>query len=320
MSTIEKSQKSLHTWNKSLLIPAISLLLALVTVIFMGCSGSIGDQTKEPPAQVVVETRPTVNAEAVAASVTSEKTEIVLYLPEKEGKLGKKLVKWLGENDFTEVTIDVLDSVKPSQTTILYRANGRDVADRLGELLAVKEMQEWKDGDPNVTICVIPGDDFDDLNLFANPALPDGDMSVLNQRSAPLDDPVVSADDAKPDGIYISLVRCALSLYAGGELKGTWQCSVGLPSRATPRGKFRVVSMIKNPDWSWQGRIIPPGPKNGLGSRFLGISKPSYGIHGTNNPDSIGKALSHGCVRMHNRDVEALYDMVEVGTPVTIGD
>jgi hypothetical protein len=243
MSTTNKSQKNLFLLNKSLPIPAISLVLALVTVIFTGCSGSMGDQTKEPPAQVLAEPQTAVSTETVAVPVSPDKTAIVIYLPEKEGKLGKKLVKWLGENDFTEVTIDVLDSVKPSQTTILYRANGRDVADRLGELLAVKEMQEWKGSDPNVSISIIPGDDFDNINLFANPALPDGDMSVLHERSAPLDDPVTPASDAKPDGIYISLGRNALSYYVGGELKGTWQCSVGLPSRATPRGKFRVVSM-----------------------------------------------------------------------------
>jgi lipoprotein-anchoring transpeptidase ErfK/SrfK len=51
----------------------------------------------------------------------------------------------------------------------------------------------------------------------------------------------------------------------------------------------------------------------------LGINKPSYGIHGTNEPDSIGYSLSHGCVRLHNEDVEKLYEMVDIGTVVVIG-
>lgn len=306
--------------NKSLFMPAFLLLMVAVIVTFTGCTGSMGEQTKEPPAQALVEPLAALNTDVDAAPITPAKTVTVIYLPEKEKKLGKKLVKWLVENDFAEVTADILDSAKPSLTTILYQPNGKDTALKLAELLSVREIREWREGNMDATISVIPGDDFDDINLSANPALPDGDMSVLHERSAPLDSPVAPAGNAKPDGIYISVGRCALSLYAGGELKGTWQCAVGLPSRPTPKGKYRVVSMLKNPDWSWQGRSIPPGPKNGLGARFLGISKPSYGIHGTNNPDSIGKALSHGCVRMHNRDVEALYDMVEIGTPVNIGD
>ena len=63
---------------------------------------------------------------------------------------------------------------------------------------------------------------------------------------------------------------------------------------------------------------IPGGdPRNELGSRWIGF-KPSYGVHGTIFPESIGKAESHGCVRMNNKDVEELYGLVVVGTPVKI--
>jgi len=297
---------------KTIPLLAFSFLFILSLITMTGCRESNGQVTTD---SLAVPVRGVI----VATDEIGQETVVVL-LPASEKKLGKKLANWLMENGFDEVSTGVLDSEKPSHTTIYYQPNAKDTALKLAELLSVREVQEWKSGTLSATINIVPGDDFDDINLFANPALPDGEMSVLHERSAPLDDPVVPAGDTKPDGVYISLGRNALSLYAGGELKGTWQCAVGLPSRPTPKGKYRVVSMLKNPDWSWQGRSIPPGPKNGLGSRFLGISKPSYGIHGTNNPDSIGKALSHGCVRMHNRDVEALYDMVEVGTPVTIGD
>ncbi len=300
------------------LLPPLNQFLLLF--ILLGFCFAVGDVVHEP--DILSISNPVVDntTQAKEAGVTPVIIKTVVYCPAKQQKLGQKIVRWLEENGLIDVSADELESVKPSQTTIYYQPQGRDAALRIAELLSVRELQEWNNFTLAATVSVVPGDDFDDLNLFANPALPAGDMSVLHQRSAPLDDPVVPAGDAKPDGIYISLGRCALSFYAGGELKGTWQCAVGLPARPTPKGKFRVTSMLKNPDWSWQGKVIPPGAKNGLGSRFLGISKPSYGIHGTNNPDSIGKALSHGCVRMHNRDAEALYEMVEVGTPVTIGD
>jgi hypothetical protein len=314
-----KQQSGFLVRNKNCILVAFSFFIIPFTMTLTGCRESKGQAATA--ATVTLLREPVVATLEISNKDEEIRQEVItVLLPSNEKKLGKKLTAWLLENDFDNVSADVLDCVKPSQTTIYYLPESKETALRIAELLSVREVREWNAGAPVFTVSVIPGDDFDDINLFANPALAAGDMSVLHESSAPLDDPVAPSNNTKPDGIYISLGRCALSLYAGGELKGTWQCAVGLPSRPTPKGKFRVVSMLKNPDWSWQGRSIPPGPKNGLGTRFLGISKPSYGIHGTNDPESIGKALSHGCVRMHNRDVEALYDMVEIGTPVMIGD
>ena len=84
-----------------------------------------------------------------------------------------------------------------------------------------------------------------------------------------------------------------------------------------------MTEKLPNPVWykttsSGAKETIPPGdPKNELGTRWIGF-KPAYGIHGTIDPKSIGKAMSNGCVRMHNEDVEELYDLVVVGTPVKI--
>jgi lipoprotein-anchoring transpeptidase ErfK/SrfK len=304
--------------NRSIhrLFPALFLVLS--TLILPGLCFGTGSFSLVPDLFLMVIPDSDPIPVAQDAGVTPVIINTVVYCPAKQQKLAQKALRWLEENGLGDVSADVLDSPKPSRTTIYYQPQGKDTALRVAEILSVAEVREWDNFLLNATVCVVPGDDFDDINLFANPALPDGDMTVLHERSAPLDSPVVPADDAKPDGIYISLGRRALSFYEDGELKGTWLCAVGLPARPTPKGRFRVTSMLKNPDWSWQGRSIPPGPKNGLGSRFLGLSKPSYGIHGTNDPESIGKALSHGCVRMHNRDAEALYEMVAVGTPVTI--
>ena len=96
---------------------------------------------------------------------------------------------------------------------------------------------------------------------------------------------------------------------------------------ATPLGKFYISIKQKNPTWFWDGKKIPPGdPENALGTRWLGIENKDrttgghYGIHGTNDPESIGQNASHGCIRMHNKEVEELFDMVSLETRVKIFD
>jgi len=73
----------------------------------------------------------------------------------------------------------------------------------------------------------------------------------------------------------------------------------------TPRGTFTIINK----------QVNPGGP---FGTRWMGLSQPHYGIHGTNNPASIGTAASNGCIRMYNEDVNELFNLVSVGTPVTI--
>ena len=83
-----------------------------------------------------------------------------------------------------------------------------------------------------------------------------------------------------------------------------------------------MINKIVNPPWYKEpGVVIAAGdPKNVLGSRWIGISKPSYGIHGTVQPESIGQSVTEGCVRMKNSDVEELYAIVPEGTQVVIVD
>jgi len=87
----------------------------------------------------------------------------------------------------------------------------------------------------------------------------------------------------------------------------------------TPLGNFKIVNKLKNPPWYTAGTRVPAdSPKNVLGTRWMGISEKGYGIHGTINPASIGKQSTEGCIRMYNKEVEELFDLVPVGTPVTI--
>ncbi|WP_337995023.1 L,D-transpeptidase [Paenibacillus thermotolerans] len=92
----------------------------------------------------------------------------------------------------------------------------------------------------------------------------------------------------------------------------------------TPEGEFTIANKTKNP-W-YVRKNIPPGDKrNPFGSRWIGINVPNtggykYGIHGTNNPFSIGHSVSSGCIRMRNKDVEWLYRHIPLGTRVIIKD
>lgn len=96
-----------------------------------------------------------------------------------------------------------------------------------------------------------------------------------------------------------------LELYAGQSLLKRYPIAIGKKNTPTPQGKFTIASKLLHP-----GGVF--------GTRWLGLSLPRYGIHGTNNPASIGQSVSKGCIRLHNRDVEELFQKVEIGTPVTI--
>jgi lipoprotein-anchoring transpeptidase ErfK/SrfK len=116
-----------------------------------------------------------------------------------------------------------------------------------------------------------------------------------------------------------------LRIYRGTRLWREFGIAVGQSSWPTPIGTFRIVVMHRNPWWfppnsSWaQGSSpVPPGPGNPLGTRWMGLSAPGVGIHGTPDPASIGYSASHGCIRMHIPSAEWLFRRVTVGTPVYI--
>jgi lipoprotein-anchoring transpeptidase ErfK/SrfK len=117
----------------------------------------------------------------------------------------------------------------------------------------------------------------------------------------------------------------SLTLYRMGKKPVRFGVAVGQSAYPTPYGEFSVIAKVVDPTWTppnsdWaKGALpIPPGPNNPLGTRWIGISSPGVGIHGTNDPASIGYSVSHGCIRMQISDVEQLFEMVYQGTPVTI--
>lgn len=118
--------------------------------------------------------------------------------------------------------------------------------------------------------------------------------------------------------IVVSLEDRKLALIENGNLVKVYTVAVGKPSTPSPVGTFTIARRVKNPTYSHDGRVVPPGPGNPVGDRWMGLSIRGYGIHGTNAPNSIGKAASHGCIRMGKADIEDLFARVEVGDTVEL--
>ncbi|NLB88479.1 MAG: L,D-transpeptidase family protein [Syntrophomonadaceae bacterium] len=112
---------------------------------------------------------------------------------------------------------------------------------------------------------------------------------------------------AKLPRIHVDVDKRRLTFYNTDGTSKTYKVAVGRRSNPTPLGNWVITQKALNPG----------GP---FGARWMRLSVPwgGYGIHGTNNPSSIGKAVSHGCIRLYNEDVIEIYDLTPIGTPVTI--
>ncbi len=125
------------------------------------------------------------------------------------------------------------------------------------------------------------------------------------------------------DGIAINLTERGLYLYRDGSPIHYFPVAIGMQGWETPTGEFTIANKARNPTWfppSWavQEEPVPPGPENPLGDRWMGLSAKGYGLHATNRPSTVGRYASHGCMRMYPEQARQLFDLVKVGTPVTI--
>ncbi|MGH9723041.1 MAG: L,D-transpeptidase [Bryobacteraceae bacterium] len=118
--------------------------------------------------------------------------------------------------------------------------------------------------------------------------------------------------------IVISIADRKLALTEDGEVIRIYDIAVGAPKTPSPVGVFTIVNRIPNPTWWGPKEVVAPGKANPLGTRWMGLSQKGYGIHGTNNQRSIGRNVSHGCIRMRKADVEELFELVPVGVVVEL--
>jgi len=160
---------------------------------------------------------------------------------------------------------------------------------------------------------------FAALSAVASPSIahPSLARTSLNQN--------VSAQTTNTDSVarvrrmvLVSIPDRKLAVIEGGNVLATFPVAVGAAWTPSPTGEFQIVSRVANPWYYHRGSVVPSGKDNPVGTRWLGLSMPRYGIHGTNAPRSIGHAASHGCIRLRNRDIERLFTMLQVGDSVEI--
>ena len=118
--------------------------------------------------------------------------------------------------------------------------------------------------------------------------------------------------------VIVSIPDRKLAVLENGVVLRTFAVAVGAAVSPSPTGEFAIVNRLTEPTYYHAGVVIPAGPGNPLGPRWVGLNKQGYGIHGTTAPGSIGKAASHGCIRLRNRDILQLFAMVSVGDTVEI--
>lgn len=125
--------------------------------------------------------------------------------------------------------------------------------------------------------------------------------------------------------LLINLREFSLVLDRPGQPARRWAVASGTAEHPTPTGRFVVHEKVVDPtwlppdsEWAKDAKPIEPGPDNPLGTRWIGFDWGGVGIHGTNAPWTVGSAASHGCLRMETGQVEELFELVEVGTPVIV--
>jgi hypothetical protein len=124
--------------------------------------------------------------------------------------------------------------------------------------------------------------------------------------------------------VLVDLEACWALYFLGDQVAAAWPVGIGRPGEETPEGTYSARNKLENPPWMKEGQEpIPFGdPRNPLGTRWIGWAKDgvrtSYGFHGTSDPESVGRAASDGCVRLHNEDVEELFQILPEGAPIEV--
>lgn len=148
--------------------------------------------------------------------------------------------------------------------------------------------------------------------------------TLLRESYPDLVPPEMVLPEERPLHITIDLSDRRLTLYQGDTVLRTIPVAVGRSAYPTPTGEFEVRQMIRDPSWMnpFTHEVIEGGsPRNPLGRFWIGFWTDGtnwVGMHGTPNPESVGTAASHGCIRLYNEDIQALFAQVSMGTPVTV--
>ena len=143
-------------------------------------------------------------------------------------------------------------------------------------------------------------------------------LAAMTARQAGAQMPTVPAQPEHRRRVVVSISHRKLALIENGQVKKVYPVAVGAATSPSPAGRFQVKNRLVSPTYYHPGKVIPAGASNPLGTRWIGLSTKGYGIHGTNVESSIGRPASHGCIRMHRKDLEELFADVQVGDQVEI--
>jgi lipoprotein-anchoring transpeptidase ErfK/SrfK len=128
----------------------------------------------------------------------------------------------------------------------------------------------------------------------------------------------VSAPQRPRRLVLISIADRRLAVIEDGNVLAYFPVAVGAAVSPSPTGDFEIVNRVTNPAYYHDGVVMEASENSPVGTRWIGLNLKGFGIHGTNAPRSIGRAASHGCIRLRNRDVERLFAMLRVGDVVSI--
>jgi len=127
-----------------------------------------------------------------------------------------------------------------------------------------------------------------------------------------------TGNEAAVRRLVVSIPDRKLAVIENNAVVEVFAVAVGAPNSPSPTGTFTIVNRVANPTYYHPGKVIAPGPQNPIGTRWIGLNHKGYGIHGTDEPSSIGYAKSRGCIRLRNADVERLFDRVRTGDVVEL--
>ncbi len=148
-------------------------------------------------------------------------------------------------------------------------------------------------------------------------------FSILQETFPPADEITPSLSVEASLRLVLRLSQRRVYVYQDQQILVSYPVAIGRRGWETPTGQYQVIQKISHPIWQhpFTGEVVPPGPENPLGIRWIGFwtDGTNYiGFHGTPNEETVGQAISHGCVRMFNQDVLALFETVKLGTPVIV--
>ncbi|MCD4732735.1 L,D-transpeptidase family protein [bacterium] len=271
----------------------IMLLLAiLLTLVGVGCAAEGEEEVGAP----VLPPRPLLEVSLPANSL------------DYTAAIEAKLAAMARDTAATKIIFSELLTV-PAETEIHYEPTYRDAAYDLAALFGLEDRAiEALSTGTDAAILLTLGSDFDFNELRLYPA---GQVPVITPEE------LTELGYDSGTVVYVDLTARRSTLFMEGEIIKTWPVCIGKPETPTPPGVYSIIRLKADPIWSWEGRrYASDDPENGLGARWIGISLPTYGMHGTNEPDSIGGALSHGCVRSSNEDVIEFFDYLEMGDTI----